>query len=135
MFTIIYEKETGRIISITNKTEADELRAVLPADKDFIFVDEVPNAAPYRQYLIVEGGKLMVKDMEISPEREKENRAYELNAQIEQLKMQLASWDYKTSKHADGDYTDEEWQAIVAQRKAWREEIRSLEVELSNIHK
>ena len=49
---------------------------------------------------------------------------------IAELKAKLASWDYKTSKHADGDYTDEEWAEIVAQRKAWRDEINSLESKL-----
>lgn len=52
---------------------------------------------------------------------------------IAELQALLASWDYKTSKHADGDYTEAEWADIVAQRKAWREEINALEQELTNI--
>lgn len=50
---------------------------------------------------------------------------------IEELKQLLVSWDYKTSKYADGEYTNEEWSKIVAQRKAWREEINRLEAELA----
>lgn len=46
---------------------------------------------------------------------------------IEELKRLLADTDYKGQKYLDGEYTDEEWQAIVAERKAWREEIRELE--------
>jgi hypothetical protein len=47
---------------------------------------------------------------------------------IAELKDLLASWDYKTSKYVDGEYTEEEWQAIIEQRAAWREEIRELEI-------
>lgn len=51
---------------------------------------------------------------------------------IAELKALLESYDYKTSKYVDGDYTDEEWAAIVAQRKAWRSEINMIEEELLN---
>ena len=46
---------------------------------------------------------------------------------IAELKQLLADSDYWTSKYCDGEYTDEEWAEKVAQRKAWREEIRELE--------
>lgn len=46
---------------------------------------------------------------------------------IAELKRFLADSDYWTSKYCDGEYTDEEWAEKVAQRKAWREEIRELE--------
>lgn len=46
---------------------------------------------------------------------------------ITELKQLLADSDYWTSKYCDGEYTDEEWAEKVAQRKAWREEIRGLE--------
>lgn len=48
---------------------------------------------------------------------------------IAELKQLLANHDYWTSKHADGEYTDEEWAEKVAQRKAWRDELRELENE------
>lgn len=52
----------------------------------------------------------------------------ELNQmEINNLKQQLAEMDYKTSKYADGEYTEEEWAVIVAERKAIRERIRELE--------
>ena len=59
-----------------------------------------------------------------------DNTEYTKNKNIKQiceLKQQLADMGYKTSKYADGEYTDEEWQAIVAERKAIREKIRELE--------
>lgn len=46
---------------------------------------------------------------------------------IAELKQFLSDSDYWTSKYCDGEYTDEEWAEKVAQRKAWREEIRELE--------
>lgn len=50
---------------------------------------------------------------------------------ISELISFLQSWDYKTCKRADGDYTDEEWAEIAAQRKAWRAEINALEAEIA----
>lgn len=46
---------------------------------------------------------------------------------IEELKQLLADADYWGQKYIDGEYTPEEWEEKKAQRKAWREEIRSLE--------
>lgn len=46
---------------------------------------------------------------------------------ISELKQLLSDSDYKGQKYLDGEYTNEEWQEIVSQRKAWREEIRKLE--------
>lgn len=46
---------------------------------------------------------------------------------IEELKGFLAAADYWGQKYIDGEYTSEEWEEKKAQRKAWREEIRSLE--------
>ena len=47
--------------------------------------------------------------------------------EIEQLTRQLSDMDYKSSKYVDGEYTDDEWAEIVAERKAIRERIRELE--------
>lgn len=49
-------------------------------------------------------------------------------ARIAELKQMLADADYWTSKHADGEYTEEEWAEKVAIRKAWRAEINELEL-------
>lgn len=46
---------------------------------------------------------------------------------IEELKELLVAADYWGQKYIDGEYTAEEWEEKKAQRKAWREEIRSLE--------
>ena len=62
--------------------------------------------------------------------QEKENEIY---SRITELKTLLRSWDYKNSKKLDGDYTDEQWAEIVAQRQEWRDEINRLESELDSL--
>jgi hypothetical protein len=52
----------------------------------------------------------------------------DVNAQrIALLKMQLAQTDYVVIKIAEGEATKEEYADVLANRKAWREEIRELE--------
>ena len=63
--------------------------------------------------------------MQIYNENEYQKNVYQ--EEMNTLKQQLADMDYKTSKYADGEYTQEEWQVIVAERKAIRERIRELE--------
>ncbi len=46
---------------------------------------------------------------------------------IAELKRLLASTDYAVIKIAEGEATKEEYSETLANRKAWREEIRSLE--------
>lgn len=53
-----------------------------------------------------------------------------INAErIAELKQFLADADYWGQKYIDGEYTEAEWEEKKAQRKAWREEIRTLENE------
>ena len=63
--------------------------------------------------------------MQVYDEKEYQKNVYQ--EEMNTLKQQLAGMDYKTSKYADGEYTQEEWQVIVAERKAIRERIRELE--------
>ena len=51
--------------------------------------------------------------------------------EIMRLKDILNKNDYKGQKYLDGEYTEEEWAEIVAQRKEWRNQIRQLEKELN----
>jgi hypothetical protein len=48
---------------------------------------------------------------------------------ISELKSLLASTDYAVIKIAEGEATKEEYSETLANRKAWREEIRALEGE------
>ena len=59
-----------------------------------------------------------------APQKSEEVIKQERIAELHQL---LEEADYWTSKYCDGEYTEEEWAEKVAQRKAWREEIRELE--------
>lgn len=53
-----------------------------------------------------------------------------INAErIEELKKLLADADYWGQKYLDGEYTEEEWLAKKATRRAWREELRLLQGE------
>lgn len=49
------------------------------------------------------------------------------------LKQRLSDMDYKTSKYVDGDYSEQQWQEIVAERKEIRKNIRKLEQILENM--
>lgn len=46
------------------------------------------------------------------------------------LKSKLKKSDYKTLKFLEGDLSTSEYQASVAERKAWREEINVLQAEI-----
>jgi hypothetical protein len=46
---------------------------------------------------------------------------------ISELKRLLANTDYAVIKIAEGEATKEEYAEVLANRKAWREEIRELE--------
>lgn len=50
-----------------------------------------------------------------------------VSMQIEMLKMELASTDYKAIKYAEGWLTEEEYAPIKAARQAIRDEINRLE--------
>ena len=64
-----------------------------------------------------------------------EYKSKQAQERIAELKQMLEDADYWTSKHADGEYTDEEWAEKVAIRKAWRVEINELEKVLTNTEK
>lgn len=74
-------------------------------------------------------GKRRFQIQEIPVPTEKEFAQKEINL----LKSQLSDMDYKTSKYVDGDYTEEEWQEIVNERKFIRGRIRELEKTLENM--
>ena len=64
------------------------------------------------------------------PERGAEEKAKEEKEQrIAELKRLLVNTDYAVIKIAEGEATKEEYAETLANRKAWREEIRTLEGE------
>jgi len=56
--------------------------------------------------------------------------AEEKEAEIYELKKQLAESNYKAIKYAEGWYTEEEYAPIKAQREALRERIREMEAKI-----
>lgn len=60
-------------------------------------------------------------------------RTQEINNRISELKKLLADSDYRAIKYAEGQYTFQEYQPYLLQRKAWRDEINQLEIELNNL--
>lgn len=55
------------------------------------------------------------------------------NSQIDDFKRLLADSDYKVLKHIEGYYTEEEFEEIKSYRENLREQIRELELEISEI--
>ena len=55
------------------------------------------------------------------------------NKRIVFLKGKLKQTDYYTNKFVEGELTQEEFEPIKAQRKAWREEINQLENKIKYI--
>ena len=69
--------------------------------------------------LKVVDGKVVAVERVITEEQIKANR-------IAELKELLSDTDYQAIKFAEGELTAEEYEPMRLQRKAWREEIRSL---------
>lgn len=53
-----------------------------------------------------------------------------LEAQINELKYKLLCTDYQAIKYAEGELSFEDYYPIKEQRRAWRNEINSLEARL-----
>ena len=64
-----------------------------------------------------------IKEIEI-PE---EQYIIPVEMQIQELKRKLSDTDYIACKIAEGEATVEEYSDVIAQRRAWREEINKLE--------
>lgn len=61
------------------------------------------------------------------------DKIVELKNNITLLKCKLRATDYKAIKFAEGELTAEEYEEIRLQRKAWREHINMLEIELKQL--
>lgn len=77
-------------------------------------IEEIEPKGEERQFKIVE-----------IPEPTEEEKK---QARISELKQMLAQTDYVVIKIAEGEATKEEYADVLANRKAWREEIRELEI-------
>jgi hypothetical protein len=128
-----YDLEKGYLREDVLETEIPEQLAV---EEKFHYetIKEYPNGGKDVEKVIDIEGKPYIaahtesEDIQVYiPYTEAELERMAAEREIAEIKAKLAKWDYKTSKHADGEYTDEEWNAIVAQRKAWRARMNELE--------
>ena len=71
-------------------------------------------------------GEELVLDEEKLKELEKAEQKAKDREKIAKLKDKLTSTDYAVIKIAEGSATAEEYADVIAQRKAWREEINEL---------
>lgn len=100
MFTIIYSKETGTVLNITSESNAEKLRSAIPQTSDFIFVESIPNKDFYRQEYVVVNGCLVVRNLALTLEQEKEITKIEYNDKILELKKWFESvYTYKVQKY------------------------------------
>lgn len=128
-----YDLSKGKLLSDTIAIELQEIQGV-EEQGHYETIAEYPNGGKDVKWVVDVAG------VEYQPAGTKEESIYvyvpytqeELEQQeMDELKQQLSDMDYKTSKYVDGDYTEEQWQEIVAERKAIRERIRKLEKNLN----
>lgn len=133
MFTIIYEKSDGKVLSITTKDNEEELKKSISESKDFIFVENLPAIKQFRQVLKVKNKTLIVEDLQLTKEQEKNVIYLETQIEIDKYKKLLEETDYKALKFIDGEFTEEEYAPIREERKIYRVKINELEDKLKNI--
>ena len=133
MFTIIYEKSDGKVLSITTKDNEEELKKSISESKDFIFVENVPTVKQFRQVLKVKNKTLIAEDLQLTKEQEKNVIYLETQIEIDKYKKLLEETDYKALKFIDGEFTEEEYAPIREERKIYRVKINELEDKLKNI--
>lgn len=130
MFTIIYDKDGYVVNIVAGKSNYEHL---LETGNKFIYVDELPKYDMYRQILKVVDEKLMIVDLEISPEREKVIRRIEISNEINLLKQKLRDYDYIGVKIATGRATIEEYSKQIEEMNIWADRINELEETLKKL--
>ena len=133
MFTIIYEKSDGKVLSVTTKDNEEELKKSISESKDFIFVENLPTIKQFRQVLKVKNKTLIVEDLQLTKEQEKNVIYLETQIEIDKYKKLLEETDYKALKFIDGEFTEEEYAPIREETKIYRVKINELEDKLKNI--
>ncbi len=130
MFTIIYEKSSGKVVSITSISNEEELKKSLPESNSFIYVNEIPQYNIYRQSMVVKESVLTVVDLALTEEQEKFATNMEILQEIQALKEFLSTSDYKALKYLDGALSEVEYEPIRLQRDQTRAKINELETKL-----
>lgn len=131
MFTVIYDKETSKVLNIYGGV--GNYADVLTEEKASIVVENLPQHNMFRQYLAVIDDALVVKDYELTPEKERSIRQSEILQEISYYKNQFEQSRYKLEKYVDGALTEEEYAPIREERAVWRLRINELEQELQEL--
>jgi hypothetical protein len=130
MFTIIYNKQDGKVLNITTHNDSAELRKALPSSSDFIFVDKLPAYDVWRQQLTVENGALIVTNKPLTAAQEQEITNILAQQEIDALKFELKETDYYTLKYIEGVISEETFKEKAAYRQALRQRIEELEKQI-----
>ena len=79
MFIVIYEKDTGRVVTI-NYGDLNEkaMEDALPENQSYITVEELPERDFYRQYFYVENQELYTGNYDLTPEQEEKIEEMEI---------------------------------------------------------
>lgn len=135
MFTVVYTKKDGRVQGISSGTYSDEdFLEAYGEDYAKLETEELLYTTPYRQYLAVEEGKLIVKDEELSAEKEKFVRQMEIADEMNTLKNYLSDTDYTVIKCTEtGVNFAETYPEVATKRASARTRINELEEELKTV--
>jgi len=60
-------------------------------------------------------------------------RKFEIQQRLQDITIELKETDYKAIKFSEGHYTAEEYQPILDERQALRDEYNALELELAEL--
>lgn len=135
MFTVIYDKRDGRVLSIMSGTYSDEDFLEAYGDNvDKLETKELISVTPFRQYLVVKDKQLIAVTEELSPEKEKYVRQLEISTELTELKNFLVNTDYTVIKCSElGLNYSETYPEISMERAKARTRINELEAELESI--
>lgn len=109
MFTIIYEKTTGIVKSITSETNADNLLKAINDDLSFIRVDDLPKYNMLRQRLVVKNNILSIEDLQLTSDQLKMVEWQEYSSE----KTQLIEWF-----NTEYTYKEQKYRRLIALNKA-----------------
>ncbi len=109
-------KDNGQIIGLTVGAEL-AYKIGLSLDNYLSFDDVQQSDKDFNYYLKAQCPMKSETDLQKDTYRE----------EIQTLKKQLSSTDYKAIKYAEGVLTDEEYQETGIQRQVWRARINELE--------
>lgn len=100
MFTIIYEKNTGEVKSITSEKNADNLAKAISDNLAFISVETLPQYNMLRQKLVIKNNSIAVEDRQLTADQLKMVEWQERASEIASLKDWFdTEYTYKEQKY------------------------------------